>query len=76
MSYTLTLQCGCVVYVARNPATHVAHTRVLQSRGPACPNRRHEVGLRLYLWELLPSRPERSFNHLGELDGPGKGAFL
>ncbi len=76
MSYTLTLQCGCVVYVARNPATHVAHTRVLQSRGPACPYRRHEVGLRLYLWELLPSRPERSFNDLGELDGPGEGAVL
>ena len=76
MSYTLTLQCGCVVYVARNPATHVAHTRVLQSRGPACLYRRHEVGLRLYLWELLPSRPERSFNDLGELDGPGEGAVL
>jgi hypothetical protein len=57
MSYTLTLQCGCVVYVARNPATHVAHTRILQSRGQACTHRRHEVGLRLYLWELLPPRP-------------------
>ncbi|HEX7140359.1 MAG TPA: hypothetical protein VF219_21085 [Vicinamibacterales bacterium] len=59
MSYTLTLECGCVVYVARNPATHVAHTRVLQSRGAACPHRRHEVGLRLYLWELLPPRRDR-----------------
>jgi hypothetical protein len=55
MSYTLTLQCGCVVYVSRNPTTHVAHTRILQSRGPSCVNRRHEVGLRLFLWELLPA---------------------
>jgi hypothetical protein len=54
MSYTLTLQCGCVVYVSRNPTTHIAHTRILQSRGPTCANRRHEVGLRLFLWELLP----------------------
>jgi hypothetical protein len=54
MSYTLTLQCGCVVYVSRNPTTHVAHTRILQSKGPKCANRRHEVGLRLFLWELLP----------------------
>ena len=58
MSYTLTLQCGCVVYVSRNPTTHIAHTRILQSRGPSCGHRRHEVGLRLFLWELLPG-PER-----------------
>lgn len=54
MSYTLTLQCGCVVYVSQNPATKIVHTRILQSKGPSCLNRRHEVGLRLYLWELLP----------------------
>jgi hypothetical protein len=64
MSYTLTLQCGCIVYVARNPATHVAHTRVIQSRGPACPYRRHEVGLRLYLWELLPERRDESMHRV------------
>jgi hypothetical protein len=54
MSYTLTLQCGCVVYVSQNPATQIVHTRILQSKGPSCVNRRHEVGLRLFLWELLP----------------------
>ncbi|HEY7292102.1 MAG TPA: hypothetical protein VH583_19865 [Vicinamibacterales bacterium] len=54
MSYNLTLQCGCVVYVSRNPHTNIAHTRIIQSRGPACRNRRHEIGLRLFLWELLP----------------------
>jgi hypothetical protein len=54
MSYDLTLQCGCVVYVAANPATRVAHTRIIQSRGAQCAVRRHEIGLRLYLWELLP----------------------
>lgn len=54
MSYNLTLQCGCVVYVSAHPQTHVAHTRVIQTRGAACRVRRHDVGLRLYLWELLP----------------------
>jgi hypothetical protein len=54
MSYTLTLQCGCVVYVAAHPTTRIAHTRIIQSRGAACRVRRHEIGLRLYLWELLP----------------------
>jgi hypothetical protein len=34
----------------------VAHTRIIESRGPGCTVRRHEVGLRLYLWEMLPDR--------------------
>ena len=55
MSYNLSLSCGCVVYVSCHPQTRVAHTRVIETRGAACPVRRHEVGLRLYLWELLPS---------------------
>jgi hypothetical protein len=54
MSYDLTLQCGCVVYVSAHPQTRVVHTRIIQSRGLNCRVRRHEVGLRLYLWELLP----------------------
>ena len=54
MSYTLTLQCGCVVYVSAHPKTRIAHTRVIQSRGSHCTVRRHEIGLRLFLWELLP----------------------
>jgi hypothetical protein len=54
MSYTLTLPCGCIVYVACHPETHVAHTRVVEQRGPACRTPRHEVGARVYLWELLP----------------------
>ena len=56
MSYTLTLQCGCVVYVACNPATGIAHTRVIEARGTCCTIRTHDVGTRLYLWELLPER--------------------
>jgi hypothetical protein len=56
MSYNLTLECGCVVYVSCHPATGVAHTRVLDQRGVACPVRNHEVGMRLYLWDLLPDR--------------------
>jgi hypothetical protein len=54
MSYTLTLYCGCVVYVACHPHTGVAHTRVLEYRQPTCRVRKHEVGVRLALWELLP----------------------
>jgi hypothetical protein len=54
MSYNLTLQCGCVVYVSAHPETRIAHTRIIQSRGAECRVRRHEIGLRLYLWEILP----------------------
>jgi hypothetical protein len=63
MSYNLTLQCGCVVYVACHPQAGFAHTRIIQSIGSHCRVRRHEVGLRLYLWELLPDaefRPEHT----------------
>jgi hypothetical protein len=59
MSYDLTLQCGCVVYVSAHPTTRVVHTRIIQSRGGDCRVRRHEVGLRLYLWELLPEPSTR-----------------
>ena len=54
MSHNLTLYCGCIVYVACHPRTGVAHTRVLESRHPRCPVRKHEVGVRLAVWELLP----------------------
>ena len=53
-SYTLTLSCGCTVYVACRPTTGLAHTRILETRGSQCFNRRHERGTRLWLWELLP----------------------
>lgn len=53
-SYTLTLSCGCTVYVACHPMTGVAHTRVIETRGRDCFSRRHERGTRLWLWELLP----------------------
>ena len=55
MSYNLTLPCGCVVYVSCHPRTRIAHTRIIQARAPACRVRKHEVGARLYLWELLPN---------------------
>jgi hypothetical protein len=54
MSYTVALWCGCTVYVACNPQTRVAHSRVIERRGPQCRIRTHEVGTRLWLWELLP----------------------
>ena len=59
MSYNLTLPCGCIVYVSTHPKTRIAHTRVIQTRGAACLVRRHEPGLRLYLWEILPDPVHR-----------------
>jgi hypothetical protein len=56
MSYDLTLECGCIVYVSCHPTTGVAHTRVLDRRGTTCQVRNHEIGMRLYLWDLLPDR--------------------
>ena len=53
MSYTLTLQCGCVVYMACHPKTREVHTRIIEARSQRCGVRRHEVGLRLELRELL-----------------------
>ena len=54
MSYTLTLQCGCTVYVACDPTTQVAQRRVIERRGARCRVRRHDVGVCLHLWEILP----------------------
>jgi hypothetical protein len=59
MSYTLSLQCGCTVYVACHPQTRIAHTRVIQERGGACRMRMHAVGVRLFLWEMLPDPAHR-----------------
>ncbi len=54
MSYTLTIGCGCVVYVASHPRTRIVHTRIIERRGTGCQVRSHDVGVRLQLWELLP----------------------
>jgi hypothetical protein len=54
MSYNIALQCGCIVYVACDPQTGIAHTRVIERRGRQCAARTHEVGSHLRLWELLP----------------------
>ena len=53
-SHTLTLDCGCTVYVACHPASGLAHSRILETHAPGCHLRRHERGTRLLLWELLP----------------------
>jgi hypothetical protein len=70
MSYNITLRCGCVVYVACHPQSGVAHTRVLECRGQLCLVRKHEVGMRLALAELLldegeGDRPSPLFVHGG-----------
>lgn len=54
MSYTLTLHCGCLVYVSCHPKTQLAHTRIIERRGSACQARLHDVGRQLQLWDLLP----------------------
>jgi hypothetical protein len=54
MSYNLTIYCGCTVYVACDPRTNVAHTRIIERRGPLCRIRTHDVGARLFLWDILP----------------------
>ena len=53
MSYNLTLQCGCLVYVACDPRTTVAHARIIERRDPGCRVRKHEIGLRLSLGEIV-----------------------
>jgi hypothetical protein len=68
VSYNLTLDCGCVVYVSCHPVTGVAHTRVIERRGALCHHRTHDRGARLWLWDLLPKpqvpRPERQRERL------------
>jgi hypothetical protein len=32
----------------------VAHTRIIEQKGWRCSDKRHEVGARLSLWEILP----------------------
>jgi hypothetical protein len=54
MSYTVTLPCGCDVRVSCHPISGVAHNRVLARRDLQCTIRKHEVGARVWLWELLP----------------------
>jgi hypothetical protein len=53
MSYNLMLNCGCSLYVAVNPATGVAHKRVIEQRGARCRIRDHEVGWQLSAWEAV-----------------------
>jgi hypothetical protein len=54
MSYSISIPCGCSVYVSCHPTTGIAHTRIVQARGAQCRVRRHEIGTRVYLWEILP----------------------
>ena len=54
MSYNLTAQCGCLVYVSCDPKTGIAHARVIERKGDQCRIRTHEIGVRVYLQELLP----------------------
>jgi hypothetical protein len=63
MSYNLTLQCGCLVYIACDPLTSVAHARIIERRDPGCRVRKHEVGLRLSLFEIVTDLGEIESDH-------------
>jgi hypothetical protein len=58
MSYTVSLGCGCQVYVSCHPRSGVAHTRVIEFRSPRCAIRSHDVGVRIPAWELLRYEPD------------------
>jgi len=58
MSYTVTLGCGCRVYVSCHPRTGLAHTRIIEERSLGCAIRSHGIGVRIALWELLPYEPD------------------
>jgi hypothetical protein len=58
MSYTVTLGCGCRVYVACNPRTGLAHTHIIEAHSTDCRIRSHELGVRVALSELLPYEPD------------------
>jgi hypothetical protein len=46
----------------------VAHTRVVERRGSTCPVKNHEVGARLFLWEILPERIEQTVEDMNEIE--------
>jgi hypothetical protein len=58
MSYTISLGCGCQVYVSCHPRSGVAHTRVIEFRSQRCAIRSHDVGVRIPAWELLRYEPD------------------
>lgn len=62
MSYTVTLGCGCRVYVSCHPRTGLEHTRIIETRASACGVRSHAVGVRVPLWELLPYEPDDPYD--------------
>ena len=58
MSYTVSLGCGCQVYVSCHPRSGVAHTRIIEFRSSRCTIRSHDVGVRIPAWELLRYEPD------------------
>lgn len=58
MSYNLTLHCGCVLRVTCDSRTDTGPIRVIETPGDGCAVRTHDVGARIYLWELLPNFSE------------------
>jgi len=59
MAYSVILWCGCTVDVSCDATTGIAQSRIIGRRGTVCTVRRHEVGTRVWLWELLPDSSRR-----------------
>lgn len=64
MSYTLTLQCGCSIFVMSHPQSGIAHSRILERRGRFCSHRGHQAGMRLWLWDMLPDQGHRDYTDI------------
>ena len=58
VSYTVSLGCGCQVYVSCHPRSGVAHTRIIEFRSSRCAIRSHDVGVRIPAWELHRYQPD------------------
>lgn len=63
-SHTVTLPCGCLVYVSCHPHTGVAHTRIIERRGAGCRERLHDVGVRLQAKDRfdIDRRPDERYD--------------
>lgn len=63
MSYSVTLRCGCRVYVSCHPQNGIAHTRIIEHRSATCAVRAHDIGVRVPSWEVLPYEPDESLEY-------------
>ncbi len=56
MAYTLKVWCGCTVSVECSHDSQTGPSRFIKRRSARCRKQEHQVGARLWLWEILPDR--------------------